>query len=56
METVSVKVSMHVWHALKVAAARLDVTMLELLARIGRGNLEAVRAFQREYKEVTHGE
>jgi len=53
MGRVNVSVDVHVWHALKVAAARLDVTMLELLARIGRGNLEAVRAFQREYKEST---
>jgi len=41
-----------VWHALKVAAARLDVTIMELLAMVGRGDKTALEAFRREYKEA----
>ena len=51
MPRVTIAVDFHAWHSLKVAAARLDITILELIAKIGQGDTAAIVAYQREYQE-----
>ena len=51
-ERVTLKVEHRCWFALKLAAVRLDITIMELVRRLGEGDREAEASYQREYKEA----
>ena len=46
-----IRVDYRSWHALKCAAAKLDISIIELVSRFGRGDAEAIAMFQRTYGE-----
>ena len=51
MNRVTIAVDTRAWHALKVTAATLDCTLLELINRLGQGNARAIAEYQRRYRE-----
>jgi hypothetical protein len=49
---VTIAVDVAVWHACKCAAAELDISILELLGRIARGEDEPLAWWRRKYDEA----
>ena len=51
MGTTHVRVGKEVWAALKIASVRLDTSIMDVLARLTRGDMAAYRALVRAAAE-----
>lgn len=48
----NIRVDERCWHAAKVAAAKLDISIVLLMRLLCEGDAEAIAALQREYREA----